>query len=62
MAVATLLQQDGLAALESAAPVKPELEPKSYDLRPKLTYTHLHVQNERLRGATHDDGVALGRI
>ena len=35
MAVATLLQQDGLAALESAAPVKPELEPKSYDLRPK---------------------------
>ncbi|MBJ44058.1 MAG: hypothetical protein CMJ80_12430 [Planctomycetaceae bacterium] len=44
MAVATLLQQDGLAALESAAPVKPELEPKSYDLRPKRPH-HLARAN-----------------
>ncbi len=35
VAAAWLLQQDGLLADESAAPVKPELEAKTYDLLPK---------------------------
>ena len=35
VAAAWLLKQDGLLAAESAAPVKPELEAKTYDLLPK---------------------------
>ena len=35
IAAGWLMKQDGLLAEDSAEPVKPELEPKTYDLLPK---------------------------
>ncbi len=35
LAAATLLKEDGLLAADSAEPVKPELEPQTFDLTPK---------------------------